>query len=156
VTTALHQGSNFGVAPSPAGAVRVLCQGCRMQISTGWPREVEDLLARARALTPGEIRTLAAGYGDARFGDARERRGLVDQAVRHADAASTWRGLGDEAARAGRESAASRTWALTRLSLLFDAELATADAALVALFPERFPDEVAARIAGPWRRVACG
>ena len=55
-----------------------------------------------------------------------------------------------------RHAAASRTWSLTRLSLLFDAELAAADAALVALLPDGFSEEMAARVAGPWRRVACG
>jgi hypothetical protein len=80
----------------------------------------------------------------------------VDAAVRRAEAASQWRGLQDEAADAVRQAAASQSWALTKLSLLFDAELAAADAAAVALLPDAFPDDVAARIAGPWRRVACG
>jgi len=127
-----------------------------MLIMTGRPPEVDDLLARARTLTPDEIRVLAAGYGDAAFGDARERRGLVDAAVRHAEAGSAWRALRHESADAVRHAAASRTWALARLSLLFDAELAVADAALVALLPGGFSDDVAARVAGPWRRVACG
>jgi hypothetical protein len=127
-----------------------------MLIASGRPIEVEDLLTRARALTPDEIHALAAGYHDLRFGDARERRGLVDLAVRRAEASHAWRELQDEAGEAVRGAAASCTWALSRLSLLFDAELATADAALVALLPERFSEEVADRIAGPWRRVACG
>jgi len=126
-----------------------------MRITTGRPPEVDDLLARARTLTPDEIRELAAGYGGAEFGDARERRGLVDSAVRRAEAGTLWRALQDEAAEAVRHAAASRTWALTKLSLLFDAELAAADAALVASLPDGFPDDVAARVAGPWRRVAC-
>ncbi len=123
---------------------------------TGRPPEVDDLLARARTLTPDEIRELAAGYADASYGDARERRGLVDGAVRQAEAGSLWRALQDEAGEAVRHAAASRTWSLTRLSLLFDAELAAADAALVALLPDGFSEEMAARVAGPWRRVACG
>ena len=127
-----------------------------MQIASGRPVEVDDLLDRARGLTPDEIHALAAGYHDVQYGDARERRGLVDLAVRRAGATPAWRELQDEAAKAVRDAAASCTWALTRLSLLFDAELAAADAALVALLPERFSEEVAARIAGPWRRVACG
>jgi hypothetical protein len=80
-----------------------------MLTKNGRPPEVGDLLARARTLTPDEIRGLAAG---------------------------------DESAAAVRHAAASRSWALTKL--------------LVALLPERFPDDVAARIAGPWRRIACG
>lgn len=126
-----------------------------MHITTGRPPEVDDLLARARTLTPDEIRALAAGYGDAAFGDARERRGLVDSAVRRAEAGTLWRRLQDETGEAVRHAAASRSWALTKLSLLFDAELAAADAALVALLRDGFPDEIAARIAGPWRRVVC-
>ena len=126
-----------------------------MPIASGRPIEVDDLLERARGLTPDEIHALAAGYHDAVYGDARERRGLVDLAVRRAEATHAWRDLQDEAARAVRDAASSCTWALSRLSLLFDAELAAADAALVALLPDRFSDEVAARIAGPWRRAAC-
>lgn len=126
-----------------------------MLIITGRPPEVDDLLARARTLTPDEIRALAASYGDAAFGEPRERRGHVDSAVRRAEAGSLWRALQDEAAEAVRHAAASRTWALTKLSMLFDAELAVADAALVALLPHGFPDEVAATVAGPWRRIAC-
>ena len=134
----------------------VSAKRCLMLSMTGRESGVDDVLARARTLTRDEIRELARGYSDATFGDARERRRLVDQAVRRAGAAVTWRGLQVAAAQAVRDAAASRSWALTRLSLLFDAELAAADAALVALLPDRFPDEVAARIAGPWRRVACG
>lgn len=126
-----------------------------MLITTGRPQDVDTLMARARVLTPDEICELAAGYSDVAFGDARERRGMVDTAVRRAEAGSLWRGLQDEAAEAVRHAAASRSRALTKLSLLFDAELAAADAALVAL-PDGFTDDVAARVAGPWRRVACG
>jgi hypothetical protein len=127
-----------------------------LRISTGWPPEVDDLLARARTLTPDEIRALALGYTDAAYGDPRERRGMVDVEVRRAGASGAWRGLQDEAAMAIRHAAATRSWALARLTFLFDAELAAADAALVALLPERFSEEVAGRIAGPWRRVVCG
>jgi hypothetical protein len=90
--------------PDPGNGHVESAMGTSMPIASGRPVEVDDLLERARSLTPDEIHALAAGY----------------------------------------------------LSLLFDAELAAADAALVALLPERFSDEVAAQIAGPWRRVACG
>jgi hypothetical protein len=126
-----------------------------MRISTGWPSGVDGVLCRARTLTPDEIRRLAIDYHDASFGDAGERRRLVDLAVEGAGASGAWRGLQDEVAGALRQAASTGSWALSRLTFLFDAELAAADAAAVALLPDRFSDEAAARVAGPWRRIVC-
>lgn len=120
-----------------------------------WAPEIEVILDRAHGLTQHEIWCLATAYRDPAFGEPEARRRLAGLAVRRAGSDPSWRKLCAAASTAVHAAAGPAEGALLKLALLFDAELAVADAALVALLPGRLSDEVRSRIAGPWRRITC-
>ena len=129
------------------------------------PARIEAILERARQLSGAEIPVLAS-RGEDRAGEQDrltcERRRKRARAISIAVARS---GLSRQAERlqaaaaAAVRSAAERNWGADRLGslgLMFDAEMAAADAVLAVLLEDHLSEAVASLLRQPFERATTG
>ena len=129
------------------------------------PARIEAILERARQLGGAEIPVLASrGEGCAgeqdrlKFERWRTRARVISIAVARSGLSRQAGQLQAAAASAGR-SAAERQWGADRLGplgLLFDAEMAAADAVLAVLLEDHLSEEVASLLRLPFERATTG